>query len=114
MRLEPEVWQAYRELCSQERLRPSRPVEEFLKLVLEKSSATGFLAIGRGAAKAQAEGVNAYARVHLDWYRHGKRFLYVMGENEAPVEGQLLEALKVVTDSELRQRIEEALIAKQP
>ena len=60
MRLEAEVWHAYRELCSRERLRPSMPIEEFLKLVLENGSALGFLGLARGAAKAQAEGVNAY------------------------------------------------------
>lgn len=113
VRLEAEVWRTYRTLCHRERLRPSLPVEEFLRLVLENGSALGFLGIVRGAAKAQAEGVNAYARVLLDWYTHGKYFFHAVGEDEASVEGLLLEALKAVTDSELRQRIEEALIAKQ-
>jgi hypothetical protein len=112
IRLEAEVWQAYRALCSRERLRPSMPVEEFLRLVLENGSALGFLGIARGAAKTQAEGVNAYARVLLDWYTHGKRFFHALGENEAPIEGLLLEALRTVTDSELRRRIEETLIAR--
>ena len=67
----------------------------------------------RVQAKAQAEDVDAQARVLLDWYTHGKYFFYAVGEYEAPIEGLLLEVLKAVTDSELRQRIEEALIAKQ-
>lgn len=56
-------------------------------------------------------GFDAYARVLLDWYRHGKRFFNSAGEDHASVEGLLLEALKVVSDSGLLQRIEEAPIA---
>ena len=105
VRVEAEVWRAYRALCSRERLRPSLPVEEFLRLVLENGSALGFLSVVHGAAKTRVEGVDAYARVLLDWYTHGKRFFHAVGEDEAPVEGLLLEALKAVTDSKLRQRI---------
>lgn len=36
-----------------------------------------------------------------------------MGEDEASVEGLLLEALKAVTDSKLRKRIGETLVATQ-
>jgi len=113
VRVEAEVWREYRALCGRERLRPSLPVEEFLRLVLENGSALGFLTVMRGAAKTRVEGVDAYARVLLDWYTHGKRFFHAVGDDEASVEGLLLEALKAVKDSELRQRIEEALIAAQ-
>ena len=113
VRVEAEVWRAYRALCGRERLRPSVPVEEFLRLVLENGSALGFLGVMRVPAKARAEGVDANARVLLDWYTHEKYYFDAGGENEAPVEGLLLEALKAVTDSELRRRIEEALIARQ-
>ena len=33
--VEAEVWVAYRAVCSREKLRPSSPIEEFLRLVLE-------------------------------------------------------------------------------
>ena len=111
--VEAEVWRAYRALCGRERLRPSVPVEEFLRLVLESGSPLGFLGMMRGVAKARVEGIDAYARVLLDWYTHGKRFFHAVGEDEMPVEGLLLDALKAISDSELRRRIEEALIAKQ-
>jgi hypothetical protein len=113
VRVESEVWRAYRALCGRERLRPSVPVEEFLRLVLENGSALGLLAVMRVPAKERAECVNAQARVLLDWYTHEKYFFNAMGEDYAPVEGSLLEALKAVTDSNLRRLIEEALIAKQ-
>lgn len=113
VRVEAEVWRAYRALCGRERLRPSVPVEEFLRLVLESGSVLGFLGMIRGVAKARAEGADAYARVLLDWYTHGKYFFHAVGEDEMPVEGLLLDALKAVSDSELRRRVEEALIAKQ-
>ncbi len=89
------------------------PVEEFLRFALENDSALGFLTLVRGATKAHVEGFDAYARVLLDWYMHGKRYFNSAGEDQASVEGLLLEALKVVSDSELLQRIEEALITAQ-
>ncbi len=113
VRVEAEVWRAYRALCGRERLRPNMLVEEFLRLVLENGSALGFLNVMRGMAKARAEGFEAYARVLLDWYTHEKYFFNAMGEDYAPVEGLLLEALKAVTDLELRRRIEEALVDRQ-
>lgn len=109
IRLDAEVWQAYRSLCSQERVRPSQPIEEFLREVVENGSVLSLLTLMKGAAKVQSRGVNAYAQVLLNWYKQGKRFFHTMGEDEAPVEGLLLEALKTVTDSELRQQIQEAL-----
>jgi hypothetical protein len=107
------VWQAYRELCSREKLRPSLPVEEFLKLVLENGSASSLLNAMRGTVKARTEGFEAYARVLLDWYMHGKFWFPVVGDDNAPVEALLLDALKGVADPELRRRIEEALVAQQ-
>jgi hypothetical protein len=112
MRVEVEVWQAYRALCSREHLRPSMPIEDFLKLVLDKGSALTLLSLVRGAVKTQSEGVNAYARVLLNWYTHGKHFFHAMGQDEASVEGLLLESLKVITDLELCRQIEEALMRK--
>jgi hypothetical protein len=112
VRVEAEVWGAYRAICNREKLRPSSPVEEFLRLVLENDSASSLLSMMRGVAKARAEGFEAYARVLLDWYTHEK-FWFHVGEEDVSVEGLLLEALKLVADPELRRQIEEALIANQ-
>ena len=112
IRVEVEVWRAYRALCSCENVRPSIPIEDFLKLVLEKGSVLTLLGLVRGAVKTQSEGVNAYARVLLNWYTHGKHFFHAMGQDEAPVEGLLLEALRTITDLELCRQIEEALMHK--
>jgi hypothetical protein len=112
VRVDAEVWQAYRALCSREKLRPSFPIEEFLRLVLENESASSLLSMMRGMAKARADGFEAYARVLLDWYTHEK-FWFQVGENETSVETLLLDSLKVVNDPELRRRIEEALVAQQ-
>lgn len=67
----------------------------------------------REAAKARVEGHEAYARVLLDWYTHGKLWVHGLGEDEVSVETLLLEALKTVVDADLRRQIEEALIARQ-
>ena len=112
IRFDAELWQVYRTLCSQEHQRPSAPIEELLKLIVENGSPRTFLAAAKAAAKTQTEGTNAFARVLLNWYTHGKRFYHAPGNDEAPVEGQLLDALKTVTDSELRRQIEEALTTK--
>ena len=112
VRVDAEVWQAYRALCSREKLRPSLPIEEFLRRVLENESASSLLSMMRGVAKARAEGFEAYARVLLDWYTHEK-FWFQVGEAETSVETLLLDSLKVVNDPELRRRIEEALVAQQ-
>jgi hypothetical protein len=111
IRIEAEVWQAYRAFCSRDRLRPSLPIEEFLKAAIDNGSILGFLTQIRVAAKLQGEGINANARVLLNWYMKGKYFFHAPGNDEAPVESLLLEALKTVTDPELREQIEKALIA---
>ena len=67
----------------------------------------------RGIAKARAEGFGAYARVLLDWYTHEKFWFHVEGDEDTSVEGLLLNALKLVADSELRRQIEEGSIAGQ-
>jgi hypothetical protein len=112
VRIESAVWQAFRALCSRDRVHPSQPIEEFVKIALDNGSTLGLLTLMKGAAKVQAEGVNAYARILLNWYTHGKRWFHTMGEDDAPVEGLLLEVLKTVTDTELRQQIEDALTPK--
>ena len=110
VRVDAEVWLAYRELCSREKLRPSRPIEEFLRLVLDNDSALSLLGWMRGVAKARAEGFDAYARVLLDWYTHEK-YWFSVGDDDVSVEALLLDSLKMVADSDLRRQIEETLIA---
>jgi hypothetical protein len=114
VRVDSELWQTYRLLCRREKLRPSKPIEEFLRLMVDADSAVSVLSLMREATRSRVEGLEAYARVLLDWYTHGKFWFRVQGEeHEAPVEGQLLESLKLIADPDLRKLIEEALIAHQ-
>lgn len=101
------VWHAYRELCSKERFRPAEPIEKFLQYILHGGAIMSVLNLMKATDKA--EGFEAYVRVLLDWYRNGKLWMYVTDEDEAPIEPMLLEALKHVTDPELRREIEGAL-----
>ena len=111
IRVDSELWGAYRLICGREKLRPSRPVEEFLRLVVDSDSV---LSLMRGAAKVRVEGSEAYARVLLDWYSHGKSWVNVLGQEDSlPVEALLLDVLKVVADPVLRGQIQDTLIAKQ-
>jgi hypothetical protein len=113
VRVEGELWVAYRELCGRQRLRPSQPIEDFLRLVVDEGSAVGLLSLMREAVRARVEGLEAYDRVLLDWYGHGKFWITGSGEDELSVETLLLDALKSVGDPELRGRIEEALVELQ-
>lgn len=112
VRVDTQAWQAFRLVCSQEKLRPSEPVEDFLKLVSDNGSALGLLRLMREAMKSQVDGYEAYARVLLDWYTHGKFWVKSEPEDVA-VETLLLDVLKTVADSDLRRGIEEALISRQ-
>ena len=112
VRVDAEVWRSYRMLCRREKLRASQPIEEFLRLVVDNDSAQSLLSMMREAAKSRVDGFEAYARVLLDWYTHGKFWFHAAGD-ETSVEGLLLDALKMVADPDLRKRIEEALVAHQ-
>ena len=110
VRIEAEVWQAYRDLCRREKLRPSHPIEDFLRLALESDSVLSGLKVMREAARSRVDGLEAYARVLLEWHTNGKLWVS-SGDDDVSVELLLLEALKTISDADLRRRIEEALIA---
>lgn len=82
--VDAEVWRGYRSLCSREKLRPSKPIEEFLRFILRDGSAVTVLNMMQGWGKS--EGLEAYARVLLNWYTHDRLFFPVTDEEEAPVE----------------------------
>jgi hypothetical protein len=107
--VEADVWRAYKELCRGGRVRTYVPVEEFLRVVVENGSVVNVLNMMRVLRKTGAEGFEAYARVLLEWHDHGKYFIPVSGNQRLSVEGLLLNALKDVTDPDLRGRIKEAL-----
>ena len=106
VRVEADVWQAYREVCSRERLRPSQAIEDFLRLVVDNDSALSVIGMMREAAKSKAEGVKANARVLLYYFTHGKYWISGRDDEEVSVESLLLDALKAVTDADLGSQIE--------
>ena len=110
VRVDAEVWRGYRSLCSRDKLRPSKPIEEFLRFILRDGSAVTVLNMMQGWGKS--EGLEAYARVLLNWYTHDRLFVPVTDEEEASVEPMLLQALRDVKDAQLRREIEEALVIK--
>jgi len=105
------VWSAYRQLCSREKLRPAEAIEKFLSFVLKDGSALAVL--NMLDTMGASEGFEAYARVLLEWYRSGKKWIDVTDEDEAPIEPMLLEALRNVADPQLRREIEDALTKKE-
>jgi hypothetical protein len=111
VRVDAEVWRVYRTICTREKLRPSQPIEKLLKLVVDNDSAQSLATMMRETAKTRVNGLEAYARVLLDWYTHRKFWIHGLND-ELSVESLLLEALKMVADPDLRRRIEEALVAQ--
>ena len=112
MWLDIHVWEDYRKLCSGEKLRPAEAIEEFVRLVLRVGSACTVLTMLKSMEEARVEGLEAYARVLLDWYTHEKFWFYTRDEEQQSTEHLLLEALKNVQDKQLRRRIEEAFVAR--
>jgi hypothetical protein len=112
VRVEGEVWGAFKVVCKSEEVREGAMVEGFLNVVLECGSALSVLHMLRRAVRAGVEGFDDYARVLLNWYRGGRRSVYMDGR-EVMVDGALLLALKAVSDSRLRGEIREALVEKQ-
>ena len=111
VRVDGEVWDAFKRLCKSEEVREGAVVEGFLNVVLECGSALSVLHMLRGAVRAGVEGFDDYARVLLNWYKGGRRWVYVEGR-EVAVDGALLLGLKTVSDSRLRGEIREALMKK--
>lgn len=107
-----QVWGAYRDVCNREKLRPSEPLEGFLRLVLRTGSASSVLNMMQTMAEARLQGLEAYARVLLNWQNSGKDWVQVSDENNVPVETMLLHALTDVADPQLRRDIEEALMIR--
>lgn len=45
VRVDVELWWAYRELCSREKLLPAQRIEDFLRLVVDADSVLSFLSV---------------------------------------------------------------------
>jgi hypothetical protein len=108
--IDAEVWDAYRELCDREKLRLAEPIEEYLRLVLQKGSALTALSMMQSLAKTRYGGFEAYVQVLLNWHRTGVYWIDVTAENEVSVQHMLLNALKDVADPQLQKEIKEALM----
>jgi len=112
LRVYAEVWRAYRKVCDREKVRPYQPFEEFLKSAVKNHSASTLVHILHEAAKRRDEGYNAYGLLLLDWYANGKFWVDIQ-DKDISLEELLLDALKLVSDADLRRRIEETLIERQ-
>jgi hypothetical protein len=111
VRVDVELWDAYKRICACEGLWSNVGVEGFLRVVVGVGSVLSALRLLQRAVDAGVEGFDDYARVLLSWYRGGRSWVYVEGRQVA-VDGMLLLALKAVSDSRLRGEIREALMQK--
>lgn len=105
--MDATVWEAYRDLCRREKLRPAEAIEGFVRFVLENGSVLRVL--NWLGSMRRVEGLEAYARVLLDHYRSGQYWIEGDGESEISVKAHLLELLKQLPNAETRFEIEEAL-----
>jgi len=111
VRVDVEVWDAYKSVCVREELRPNEAVEGFLRVVLEDGSALGVLRMLQRAVRARVESLDDYAQVLLSWYKGGRRWVYSEGR-EVSVDAMLLFVLREVSDSQLRRKIRKTLTTK--
>jgi len=107
--VDAEVWAAYKLICRREELRPCKPVEGFLRVVLSSGSALVVLVMLQDMVASRVECFEDYCRVLLSWFRQGRHFVHMDG-GEVHLETLLLLALKEVADPQLRGEIREALM----
>jgi hypothetical protein len=104
------AWEAYRDLCRKERLRPGEAFEKFIQSCLDNESVSAVLNLLETMRRSRIEGLEAYARVLLHYLRKGWRFIEADGEDEVSVQAHLLDCLRSgITSVQLRLEIEEAL-----
>jgi hypothetical protein len=108
-----DVWEAYKDLCSREKLRPAEPIEKFVEFVLRNGSASTVSNMMQSMAEARSEGFQSYVRVLLDKWNHDIGWIGVDNEKSVSIGYLLLNALKDVADPQLRGEVQEALMIKQ-
>jgi len=111
VRVDGEVWGAFKSVCKNEEVREGVVVEGFLRVVLEDGSALGVLRMLQRAFRVRVESLDDYTQVLLNWYKVGRRWVYSEGR-EVSVDAMLLSVLRNVSDPKLRRKIRKALTAK--
>lgn len=104
------VWDAYKDLCRREKLKPGEAIERFVRFVLESGSVLSVLNLLDGVRGV--EGLESYARVLLARFRKGEFWIHGDDDREISVTAHLLDLLKQLTNAQLRGEIEEALKKK--
>jgi hypothetical protein len=104
------AWEAYRDLCRKEKLRPGEAFERFFQFCLDNESVSAVLNGLENMRRYRTEGLEAYARVLLHRLRKGRHFINGDGEEDISVQAHLLDCLKLgMINAQLRLEIEEAL-----
>ena len=104
------AWEAYRDLCRKEKLRPGEAFERFIQFCLDNESVSAVLNLLGTMRRYRTEGLEAYARVLLHYLRKGMYFFPGDDEKEMSVKAHLLDCLKLgIANAQLRLEIEEAL-----
>ncbi|MCK4478161.1 hypothetical protein KAU88_06505 [Candidatus Bathyarchaeota archaeon] len=108
--IDSATWNAYKMLCSREKLRPAEGLEEFLKVVNCEGSVAAALQLLRSTA--DDEGVKAQVEVLMKWSRQGKYWFYDNRGKQVNIKGVLLEKLGKIRDPRLRAEVEALLKEK--
>jgi len=101
VRFKPELYYEFKRLADSDGFTVTRAFERFMEVCL-----------GQGGVvfpDYKLEGLEAEARVLLDWLRKGKRFYRYVGKEEVNVVGRLVFLLTRVRDAGLRGDIEAEL-----
>ena len=106
------AWEAYRDLCRKEKLRPGEAFERFIQFCLDNESVGAVLNGLEIMRRYRTEGLEAYARVLLHYLRKGRYFIRADGDEDEhiSVQAHLLDCLKLgIINAQLRLEIEEDL-----
>lgn len=107
-RFDPWVLDRFREVCRSSGFKPSRVVEEFMRVVVDVGDPRIVLDRVFRVSDFERRGVERQARILLSMLRRGVYWLYE-GDESYSVEFMLLKLLPRIEDEELAREIEEEL-----
>jgi len=94
------------------KVRPYQPFEEFSQVGSEEPFDFNSGAHTSWGSKASRRRIQRLRAAALNWYAYGKFWVDIQ-DKDISLEELLLDALKLVSDADLRRRIEETLIERQ-
>ena len=100
----------FRDLCTEEGLRPSQAIERFMELANQKNSVVDLLRAAEEGVGNIGDANEAKARVLLDWLEKKTFWLPSETGKKVFIPRVLLNMLGTIQDEKLRNKIEDSLL----